>query len=98
MKMKDLTRKLNTKFRSPEEPELEWYIEDNRDELHLVNLGLGRIHLDHDLLIDETGKLVLRFEFTWAEEEHGLSIKVSKAFRAAADYIEDLGEIIVPVE
>lgn len=96
--MKKLTRKLNAKFRSPDEPALDWFIDAvSVKGMRLVNYGLGAIHLLYDLLLDED-ELVLRFEYNWAEEESNLSKEASNAFRAAVDYVEGLGEIVIPVD
>lgn len=97
MKKFNLLNILDRKFRSPDEPELDWYLGyKDSDELLLANDGLGILHLKY-WLGDNEEELSLVLRFDWPEEEDGISTEASQAFRAAADYIEDLDTFGLPI-
>lgn len=93
----EILKFLDSKFRSPDEPEKDWYFHQETDGFAICNDGLGSIHMSWELVADEYN-LELWMEFQWSESEQNLSWKAEKVFADAVAYLDSLGEIMYSVQ
>lgn len=96
MRKHNILKFLDSKFRSPDEPEMDWYFQQEKDGFALCNDGLGIIHMSSELVVEEDD-MEIRIEFQWGERESNLSRKAEKVFADVEDYLEGLGEIMCPL-